>query len=161
MIAVTLFQSFFFFANFSYGTPGLKELNAKISYGPLKGTYETRTNVNTIDGLYLYFEEEGLKGSDIITWGDIPLMTYALECKSAFSTAWPDLDEYTETAFRRELSEMDKPVIVVNKHYAGGDPLNPVVWTYSEKAEYLAKFMIDKDYDIRYENDIFRVYLAK
>ena len=161
MIAVTLFQSFFFFANFSYGTPGLKELNAKISYGPLKGTYETRINANTIDGLYLYFEEEGLKGSDIITWGDIPLMTYALECKSAFSTAWPDLDEYTETAFRRELSEMDKPVIVVNKHYAGGDPLNPVVWTYSEKAEYLAKFMIDKDYDIRYENDIFRVYLAK
>ena len=56
---------------------------------------------------------------------------------------------------------MDKPVIVVNKHYAGGDPLNPVVWTYSEKAEYLAKFMINKDYDIRYENDIFRVYLAK
>ena len=161
MTAITLFQSFFFFMNFSYGTPGIKELNAKISYGPLKGTYETRMNANTIDGLSLYFSEEGLNGSEIITWGDIPLLTYALECKSAFSTAWPDLDYYTETTFKRELATMDKPVIVVNKHYSGGDPLNPIVWTYSEKAECLAKFIEEKNYDIRYENDVYRVYLAK
>ena len=161
MTVVTLFQSFFFFTNFSYGTPGIKELNAKISYGPLKGTYETRANANTIDGLSLYFTEEGLTGRDIITWGDIPLMTYGLECKSAFSTAWPDLDEFTETTFKRELATLDKPVIVINKHYSGGDPLNPAIWPYSEKAECLAKFIDEKGYDIRYENDVYRVYLAK
>ena len=89
------------------------------------------------------------------------MLTYALECKSAFSTAWPDLDDYTEATFKRELATMDKPVIVVNKHYSGGDPLNPIVWTYSEKAECLAKFIEEKNYDIRYENDVYRVYLAK
>ena len=54
---------------------------------------------------------------------------------------------------------MDDPVIIVSKWYSGGDPLNPEVWIYSDKAEMLAEYMAENDYSVRFENDRFRVYM--
>ncbi|MBO7600484.1 MAG: hypothetical protein J6S95_04975, partial [Lachnospiraceae bacterium] len=159
-LAALLFQSARFYMDYCYGSAGAGELTASFEKGVLKGTRTLPGLVDIIEGLEDNVHSDNLSGREVITWGDIPLMGFVLDMPTAFSTGWPDLTSFSEDTFVKELSTMDKPVIIVNRWFSGGDPLNPEVWQYSKKAELLSDFMNEKNYRLSFENDKFRVYLA-
>lgn len=101
----------------------------------------------------------------IITWGDIPLMSFALDMPTSFSTGWPDLASFSLETFEGELDSFvatgERPMILINKWFSGGNPLDSEVWKYSEKAELLAQFMTENGYECTFENDKFRLYIVK
>ena len=160
LLAALLFQSTRFYMDYCYGSAGNGELTASFEKGVLKGTRALPGMVDIIEGLEDNVRSCNLSGREVITWGDIPLMGFVLDMPTAFSTGWPDLTSFSEDTFVKELSTMDKPVIIVNRWFSGGDPLNPEVWQYSKKAEILSDFMYEKNYRLTFENDKFRVYLA-
>ena len=159
LIAATLWQSILYFGNYCYASAKTTELTATYTHGKLKGTRMLPGMVDIIGDLETFFEEENLHDRKVITWGDIPLTSFILDVDTAFSTGWPDLKGFSSDVFEDELSQMDNPIIIVSKWYSGGDPLNPEVWVYSDKAEMLADYMVENDYSIRFENDRFRVYM--
>ncbi len=159
LIAATLWQSILYFGNYCYASAGTTELTATYTHGKLKGTRMLPGMVNIIGDLETFFEKENLHDRKVITWGDIPLTSFILDVDTAFSTGWPDLKGFSSDVFEEELSQMDNPIIIASKWYSGGDPLNPEVWVYSDKAEMLADYMVENNYLIRFENDRFRVYM--
>lgn len=160
LMAATLFQSVRFYTSFCYGSAGNRELSAHISKGSLKGTRVLPGMVGIVEGLTDYFEANVDKQAAVISWGDIPLTGFMVDRKTAFSTGWPDLVSFPYSTFEAELNAMDRPVIVVNRWYSGGDLLNPEVWEFSDKAALLSSFMDEKGYEMTYENDKYRVYTA-
>ena len=160
LLAVTAFQSTMFYLNFVYANPAPGELSEKYDGGVLNGIYSVPGLNGIVKEAEDYIKKASLSGREVITWGDIPLMGFVLDMPTAFSTGWPDLTSFSEETFVKELSIMDKPVIIVNRWFSGGDPLNPEVWQYSKKAELLSDFMNKNNYRLTFENDKFRVYLA-
>ena len=160
LLAVTAFQSTMFYLNFVYANPAPGELSEKYDGGVLNGIYSVPGLNGIVKEAEDYIKKASLSGREVITWGDIPLMGFVLDMPTAFSTGWPDLTSFSEETFVKELSTMDKPVIIVNRWFSGGDPLNPEVWQYSKKAELLSDFMNKNNYRLTFENDKFRVYLA-
>ncbi|MCQ2519454.1 MAG: hypothetical protein MJ107_02865 [Lachnospiraceae bacterium] len=162
LLLVALFQSGLFYKTFCYASASNTELTASFDKGVLKGTKALPGMVTIVSGLDDYIEDAGIRNKKVITWGDIPLMGFALDMQDAISTGWPDLTSYRAESFTAEIAKLDSdlPIIIVNKWYSGGNPLDEAVWPYSKKAEILAGFMQEHSYKQSFENDKFLVYRA-
>ena len=111
----------FVFQDGIYGEP--REMCAEM---PEKaaGVYTTLENGALLEELSGFIEEEGLTGREIITYGELPGLSYLLDMPPALSTAWPDLESYRMTEYERDLAALEKktgtelPVIIVSSAVA-------------------------------------------
>lgn len=94
------------------------------------GVYTNLENGALIGELALYMQEEGMSGRETIAYGELAGLHYLLDMPPALSTAWPDLESYRMTEYRRDLS------VVESRMQAGGEP--PVIVLSAAAAAYLS-----------------------
>lgn len=94
------------------------------------GVYTNLENGALIEELILYAQENGLRGREMIVYGELAGLHYLLDMPPALSTAWPDLDSYRMTEYRRDLSAVEDRI------QAGEEP--PVIILSAATAAYLS-----------------------
>ena len=108
-----------------------------------------------------YVEGQNLKGREVIPYGKIPSICYYLEMPPAFNS-WSDLDSFQYSAMESALQELvdeidsgrcECPVVILNNA--------DLTYEESQKFSLLKRFMEEYNYDLTFENEKFKVYLAK
>lgn len=160
--AITAFQALMFSVKYVYGDMGLnREMNVKVEENRmLKGIYVSAGNAYLIEDITAYVEESDLMGRECITYGNIPIIPFALEMPPALSSPWPDLETYTYEDMQKDLSQIDRPVIIMNKYFSYSI-FDSAVWEVLPKTKLLADYMNENSYAISYENDKFAIYLPQ
>ncbi len=136
LIAAVLVQGGLFHMNYSFrdGTDGTKRTALVQEVPAAKGMHTTPQNAKELEGMYAYLEGNGLTERTLLTYGDIPGLSYLFQMEPALSTAWPDLASYQEALFEKEVTELSGAAL------AGHSDTLPVViirhdadHSYSEK----------------------------
>jgi hypothetical protein len=120
-MAVIFMQSLLFgwFYVFSEGDGG-ENLHTKIENSViLKGMLTSPDRAEAISTIAEYVNENDLKGSEVILYGQIPAMSYYLEMPFAI-TAWPYLASYNYAIMESDLAELEEKV-------AAGERKLPVI----------------------------------
>lgn len=131
----------FVFQDGIYGEP--RDMRVKM---PEKaaGIYTNLENGALLEELSVFMKEEGLTGREIITYGELPGLSYLLDMPPALSTAWPDLKSYRMTEYERDLTALEEkikagkegPVIIVS---------SPVAAYWSDDGEAINWFGVDME----------------
>lgn len=161
---------------------GGENLHTKIENNDiLKGMRTSPDRAQVFAEISEYVSKEGLKGQEVILYGQIPAMSYYLEMPFAISS-WPDLPSYNYSVMEADLKEVRSrietgqaaPVILVEKvpgtYLAEGreglaalgsaDSVADALETDKKLA--LLKQMIEKyGYTVTFSNDKFVLFLAK
>lgn len=158
-----LFQIGGFGLGFVFGeATGLQNITTVIDNNDvLKGVKMSPERAKIMAEITDFAAENDLIGKEVITYGKIPSICYYLEMPPAFNS-WSDLDSYQygfmEEAMKElteeiESGESECPVII----------LNNADLTYEESAKYslIHKFLERFNYDLSYESEKFKVYLAE
>lgn len=166
-----------------YETNGGENLHTRIENNDiLKGMRTDESRAEYISEISLFVQKEGLKGKEVILYGQIPAMSYYLEMPFAIS-AWPDLPSYNYSVMESDLNKICKeadgrirelPVILMEKTQGtyvvsgsigldalgiSGDVIKAVE---ADKKLLLLKDMIEGcGYDVAFENDKFVLFLAE
>ena len=162
LFTVTLLQCGLFAVNHVYGAAKASELKTGIAYNDtLRGAQVLEGMEPILTEITEYVYNNELRGKKCITFGNIPLMAFALDMSTALSTSWPDLNSYSIENLREELRlvQEEKPVIILNKWYFfGKDIFNEEIWRDLPKTKVMADYMTDHGYQLTFENDKFWVY---
>lgn len=75
----------------------------------LKGMLTSPERAEALNSLLAYVNREGLKGQDIILYGQIPALSYYLEMPFAIS-AWPDLPSYNYAVMTGDLERLAEEI---------------------------------------------------
>ncbi len=148
----------------------------------LKGMLTDEERAEYISEISAYVESKGLKGQEVILYGQIPAMSYYLEMPFAISS-WPDLASYNYGVMESDLLEIQEqaekkervlPVILMDKFQGtyvvsgkeGLEALGVAEGTVKEieadRKLLLLTNMIDKyDYKVTFENGKFVMFEAK
>ncbi|MCM1424523.1 MAG: hypothetical protein NC415_12025 [bacterium] len=94
------------------------------------GVCTNAENAALLEELSLFMEEEGLTGRALLTYGELPGLSYLLDMPPALSTGWPDLDSYRMAEYERDLAALWEEI------EAGGEA--PVIIVSSAVAAYLS-----------------------
>lgn len=179
MLQGTLFGWFYVF----YEGNGGENLHTSIENNDiLKGMLNDEERARQISEISLYVQENGLKGQDVILYGNIPSLSYYLEMPFAIS-AWPDLASYNYSIMERDLleiqGEVDEkgralPAILMEKTQGtyvmegrtGLEALSKsekeITAIEADNKLLLLIDMIEKyDYQVSFENDKFMLFLAE
>ncbi len=127
----------------------------------LKGVKMSPERAEIMTEITDYAKDNDLIGKEVLTYGKIPSISYYLEMPPAFNS-WSDLDSYQYSFMEEALQELTREI-------ESGESECPVVilnnadLTYEESAKYgLVKGFMEKfNYDLTFENEKFRVYLAE
>ncbi len=182
LLQTTLFAWNFVFLE-SNGTNGAEKFDTIIENNViLKGMYMEEERADSISGISSFVENQGLKGKEVILYGNIPAMSFYLEMPFAIS-AWPDLASYNYTVMLNDLQKIEAdvteqgrelPVILMEKTYGmyagrGEELLN--AWEYDEavianlaadrKLLLLADFINKYGYKATFENGKFVLFQAE
>ena len=143
------------------------------------GVYTNLENGALIEELALYMQEEGLRGREMIVYGELAGLHYLLDMPPALSTAWPDLDSYRMMECRRDLSAVEDriqtgeepPVIILSAAVAAylSDDGEAINWfgvdteamAADEKLQMLSEMMWEYGYAESFGNARYVVYLAQ
>ena len=126
MVQTTLFGWIFVFQEGNGG----ENLHVKIEGNDvLKGIYTTSERADIIETISSYVKENGLKGKEVILYGNLPSMSYYLEMPFAI-TAWPDLDSYNYEIMVKDFAYLEKEI-------EEGECELPVIILESNQANYL------------------------
>lgn len=108
LIAAVLVQGGLFHMNYSFrdGTDGTRKNTVVQAIPAAKGMYTTPQNAKELEGMYSYLESNALTERALLTYGDIPGLSYLFRMEPGLSTAWPDLASYSEDLFRKEITEL-------------------------------------------------------
>lgn len=165
LLFITLAQSLLFSTSFVYGDMNAKDLNKKIENNEtLKGVQVLEGMEPIISGITEYVYSNNLREKECITFGNIPLMAFALDMPTAISTSWPDLNSYSIDNFEKELNLCrDKlpPVILNRWYFFGKDIFDEAIQKDLPKTKILADYLTDCGYEISYKNDKFLIYECK
>jgi len=105
-----------------------------------------------------YVEERGLRGREVILYGNVPALSYYLQMPSAFNP-WSDLRSYSYDTMAGDLEEKERqiqtgsaerPVVLVNYLQGGLEQ--------DEKWKLIQDFMERNGYELDWQNDRFAVY---
>lgn len=127
----------------------------------LRGMRTTSERAEWIEELSLYVYENDLCGRPVLSYGEIPFVSYAFEMPSALSSSWPDLD----TVLNRDgmIAEMaameEEPVIIIAADYY--DDLLNHPDTENEKALLISAYIQEHCYQETFRNEKFVVYLPQ
>lgn len=140
------------------------------------GVYTNLENGALLEELSVFMKEEGLTGREVITYGELPGLSYLLDMPPALSTAWPDLKSYRMTEYERDLTALEEkikagkegPVIIVSSPVAAywSDDGEAISWfgvdmekmAADEKQRMLADFVRDYGYTECFGNARYVVY---
>lgn len=159
VIIVLVIQGALFRINFSFydgadGTPR----DARVDIPKVSAMVTTSANAKALTELDAALSGNGLKGTQVLLFGNVPGLSYVFDLEPAISTTWPDLDSYGFMRFQEELKGLDAqgitPAIIIGK---GG----PDISTQELKSEALLDFMGNHDYNIVFESDRFIVYASE
>lgn len=161
---------------------GGENLHTKIENNDiLKGMRTSPDRAKVLTEISEYVSREGLKGQDVILYGQIPAMSYYLEMPFAIS-AWPDLPSYNYGVMEADLQDVQKrieegqaaPVILLEKVpgtylaegreglTALGSASNVADALEADRKLQLLQQMIEKyGYTVTFSNDKFVLFLAK
>lgn len=119
-----------------------------------------------------YVAREGLAGSEVILYGDIPALSFYLNMPSAFNP-WSSLDSYSFEAMQEAISDLkqERPVIILIHGYSrlyeggrsalAGEETNEAVvekMANDKKFAELASFMKEKNYKKSFSTELFVIY---
>lgn len=143
------------------------------------GIYTNMENRAFLKELALFMQEEGLSGREAVTYGELPGLHYLLDMPPALSTAWPDLESYCMTEYKRDLAALENriaageepPVIILSTPVAAylSDDGEAIVWfgvdmeamAADEKLQMLAGLMREYGYAEVFGNARYVVYRAE
>lgn len=131
MTGVIFLQSglFGWFYVFSEGDGG-ENLHTKIENSDiLKGMLTSPDRAEAISTIAAYVNDNDLKGSEVILYGQIPAMSYYLEMPFAI-TAWPYLASYNYEIMKQDLEQIKEQI-------AQGERKAPVILMEIRQGSYL------------------------
>ncbi len=178
----TLFANVFNFQESNGTDNSVKYLNTKVENNDiLKGMWMQEERAKVISEISAYVNTQGLKGKEVILYGEIPAMSYFLEMPFAISP-WPDLRSYNYNVLQDDLNKIQKevtlnnrelPVVLmekipgayVKKGKKGLEELEVPDTTVvkiveDKKLMLLTKFINQYGYGVSFENDKFVLFLA-
>lgn len=141
------------------------------------GVYTNLENGTLLGELAAFTREEGLTGRELITYGELPGLSYLLDMPPALSTGWPDLTSYRMTEYKRDLADLETeigagkeaPVIIVSSSVAAywSDDGEAINWfgvdiekmAKDEKLRVLGEWVRDYGYTERFANARYVVYV--
>lgn len=154
----------------------------------LEGMLTDAERAEVISEISAFVQKEGLKGQEVILYGQIPAMSYYLEMPFAISS-WPDLSSYNYAVMENDLAaiqaqadkgERTMPVILMDKPQgtyveygsAGLEALGvpkeapvgqaSIAGIEADRKLLLLIEMIKKyDYEVTFENDKFVLFMTK
>lgn len=140
------------------------------------GVYTNLENGALLEELSTFVKEEGLTGREVITYGELPGLSYLLDMPPALSTAWPDLKSYRMAEYERDLTALETeieagkkaPVIIVSSAVAAywSDDGEAISWfgvdmekmAEDEKLRILGEWVRDYGYTECFGNARYVVY---
>lgn len=147
----------------------------------LQGMLTDEKRAEQLSEISAFAEAEGLKGQEVILYGEIPAVSFYLEMPFAISP-WPDLDSYNYsvmeadlTAIQEEVEQKQRklPVLIMDKLQgtyvlfgvegleALGMDADKIVGIQEDKKLKLLVDMIEKyDYRASFENDKFVLFMT-
>lgn len=141
------------------------------------GVYTNLENGTLLGELAAFTREEGLTGRELITYGELPGLSYLLDMPPALSTGWPDLTSYRMTEYKRDLADLETeigagkeaPVIIVSSSVAAywSDDGEAINWfgvdiekmAKDDKLRVLGEWVRDYGYTERFANARYVVYV--
>lgn len=176
LTAVFAFQSIGFGAVFVFGEPGgVKKLDTKVENNAiLRGVRTNSERAEQLSELSAYVTENGLGGSEVILYGNIPSLSFYLGMPSAFNP-WSDLASYKTSVLKEALSVLSHPpVIILEAKYVrflseGEEGLLQAGYTEKEasvvaadgKFAAIAVYMDELGYTQQFCNEKFSLYEVK
>lgn len=126
-LSLFLFQSLVFGACFVFAeATGVQDISAEAANNEiLRGVRMSPERAEQISSVSQYVKENGLKGKEVILYGQIPALSYYLQMPSAFNP-WSDLRSFSPEAMEEALAKTgeellksgERPVIILEKQYA-------------------------------------------
>jgi hypothetical protein len=117
-------------------------------------SYDKKEAVESLDS-YLY--DNGLTDKTLITYGNIPALSYIFNMQPAIFTTWGDLDSNSFSRIETELEELEGyPVIILGVESVDG--MTDESTLQYKKLQAIESFMDENNYEQVYENSEFRVY---
>lgn len=106
-LAMCFFQFGFFGAFFSFAeATGVQDVSARVENNDiLKNIGMSPQKAQWMTEIGSYVEENGLRGKEVILYGNIPALSYYLQMPSAFNP-WSSLDSYSRGAMEQALAEV-------------------------------------------------------
>lgn len=140
------------------------------------GVWTHQENGTLLEELAEFVKEEGLTGRKIISYGELPGLSYLLDMPPALSTAWPDLSSYRMAEYERDMEAVEAesragkelPVVIVSTPVAAylSDDGEAIAWfgvdmeacAADEKLQILRDFLGEHGYAERFGNAGYVVY---
>jgi hypothetical protein len=121
-------------------------------------SYDKKTAIESLDS-FLY--DNGLNDKTLITYGNIPALSYIFNMQPAIFTTWGDLDSNSLTRLEEDLNsnsegEKDYPVVILGVESVDG--MTDESTLQYKKLQAIESFMDENNYEQVYENIEFRVY---
>lgn len=160
MFAVSFIGFSKFNFDYVYGAEVRANETVKITEkGKLEGVF-TVPGMSPIVNEFLYFyDSNDLKEKPLIAYGNIPITYFLTDSKPALSSTWVDLESFDFETFDKDMAALTiKPVIVINRWFAGADIFNEEVQSILPKSKTLADYIEDNNYSKTFENDKFVIY---
>jgi hypothetical protein len=156
-IVSLLFGINFVFHDRSDGEGARVSINLK-SDSAANGLLTTAAKKEALESLDSFMCENSLTSKQLITYGDIPALSYIFNMKPAIYTTWGDLDSnsYTELCTDLDAITQDYPVIIFGTQSVDSiaDETKPVY----RKLRAIEEFIEKNNYTQVYENSMYRVY---
>lgn len=183
LLQTTLFANCFVFQEAGGSDNSNSYLDTKVENNDvLMGMRMQKERAEVISEITAYVKENGLKGKEVILYGEIPAMSYLLEMPFAISS-WPDLRSYNYKVLQDDLDKIREdfaekkralPVILMEKipgTYAnqGNAGLQKLEITENnitkvetdKKLQLLLEWMKQYGYETTFENDKFVLFLSE
>lgn len=181
LVALVLVQSIGFHSAFAYNDGMFGEPRDMQAVLPEKaaGVWTNRERGMLLEELVRFVKEEDLTGREVISYGELPGLSYLLDMPPALSTAWPDLTSYRMEEYLRDMEIVEEqsragkelPVVIVSTPVAAylSDDGEAIAWfgvdmeacAADEKLQILGEFLGEHGYAECFGNGGYVVYRAE
>ncbi len=122
------------------------------------GLMTTAAQKEAIEALDSFLAQNSLTSKRIITFGDVPALSYIFDMMPAASTTWADLDSNSLSELTASLEGIkeDYPIIIIGAGAEGQKRPNLEIW--QQKLNAIESFINENRYAQIYSNDEFIVY---
>lgn len=181
LITFVLVQSIGFHVSFAFNDGVFGEPRDSQVTLPKKaaGVWTQRERGVLLEELVSFVKEEGLTGRKVISYGELPGLSYLLDMPPALSTGWIDLDSYRMEEYLRDMETVEVahdagqelPFVIVSTPVAAylSDDGEAIVWfgvdmeacAADEKLQILGAFLGEHSYAECFGNAEYVVYCAE
>lgn len=121
----------------------------------------TEDNAKRLTEVSDIWKEFDLADEEVLLYGDVSGLGFYLDADIAISTAWPSLASFSTAKFEEDINELrtaeKTPVVLItNVEY------DKLIFNCGlRKQEILKEYLLNYNYRIIYDNDVFKVMLAE